>query len=197
MRNSHATRQPIDGPIDGPVYDKREQTGLLTRFVPDRLKGGAFYRMLLRATRVLQFLSSVISLGIFSQRLYKVYRLVNSIKTRRGVNGAYGAVEGILAAAVLYTLISTLLGCIKKSANPGGRTLRWIWVLLDILFVGAFIAVTVLTRPNGGLAGARHCYSPSRLSNGGANDVAGTTADPNDDSCNLPWGTFILAIIST
>jgi hypothetical protein len=197
MRNSHATRQPIDGPVDSPVYDKREQTGLLTRFLPDKLKGGTFYRMLLRATRVLQFLSSVISLGIFSQRLYKVYRLVNSIKTRRGVNGAYGAVEGILAAAVLYTLISTLFGCIKKSANPGGRTLRWIWVLLDILFVGGFIAVTVLTRPNGGLAGARHCYSPSRLRNGGSSDVAGTTADPHDDNCNLPWGTFILAIIST
>jgi hypothetical protein len=197
MRNSHATRQPIDGPVDGPVYDKREQTGLLTRLVPDRLKGGAFYRMLLRATRVLQFLSSVISLGVFSQRIYKMYRLVNSIKTRRGVNGAYGAVEGILAAAVLYTLISTLLGCIKKSANPGGRTLRWIWVLLDILFVGAFIAVTVLTRPTGGLAGARHCYSPSRLHNGGSSDVTGATADPHDDSCNLPWGTFILAIIST
>ncbi|KAF2032403.1 hypothetical protein EK21DRAFT_99040 [Setomelanomma holmii] len=201
MRSSHKNRQPIDGPVDGayntPVYDKREQTGLLTRFVPDRLKGGAFYRMLLRLTRVLQFLSSIISLGIFSQRLYKVYRLVNSIKTRRGVNGAYGAVEGILAAAVLYTLITTLLGCIKKSANPGGRTLRWIWVLMDILFVGAFIAVSVLTRPNGGLAGARHCYSPSRLANGGSSDVAGTTADPKDDSCNLPWGTFILAIIST
>jgi hypothetical protein len=197
MRNSHATRQPIDGPVDNPVYDKREQTGLLTRFVPDRLKGGAFYRMLLRVTRVLQFLSSVISLGIFSQRLYKVYRLVNSIKTRRGVNGAYGAVEGILAAAVLYTLISTLFGCIKKSANPGGRKLRWIWVLMDILFVGAFIAVTVLTRPHGGLAGPKHCYRPSRLLNGSSSDVTGATADRNDDSCNLPWGTFILAIIST
>jgi hypothetical protein len=195
MRNSHAT-QPIDGPVDAPVYDKRDQTGLLTRFVPEKLKGGAFYRMLLRLTRVLQFISSVVSLGIFSQRLYKVYRLVNSIKTRRGVNGAYGAVEGILAAAVLYTLISTLLGCIKKSANPGGRTLRWIWVLLDLLFVGAFIAVTVLTRPNGGLAGARHCYSPSRLRDGATNDVTGATAD-QDDSCNLPWGTFILAIVST
>lgn len=205
MRNSHATRQqpisrPVDGPVDGPIYDKREQTGLLTRFVPDRLKGGAFYRMLLRATRVLQFLSAVISLGIFSSRFYKVYRLVNSIKTRRGVNGAYGAVEGILAAAVLYTLITTLLGCIKKSANPGGRALRWIWVLFDILFVGAFIAVIVLTRPNGGLAGARHCYSPSRLLNGSSGDVPGTTADPDDpddDSCNLPWGTFVLAIVST
>jgi hypothetical protein len=197
MRNSHATRQPIDGPVNGPVYDKREQTGLLTRFVPDRLKSGAFYRTLLRLTRFLQFLSSVISLGVFSQRLYKVYRLVNSIKTRRGVNGAFGAVEGILAAAVLYTLITTLLGCIKKSANPGGRTLRWIWVLLDLLFVGGFIAVTVLTRPNGGLAGARHCYNPSRLRDGAGNDVTGATADPHDDSCNLPWGTFILAIIST
>jgi hypothetical protein len=197
MRNSHSSRQPIDGPVDGPVYDKRDQTGLLTRFVPDSLKGGKFYRMLLRLTRVLQFISATVSLGIFSSRLYKVYRLVNSIKTRRGVNGAYGAVEGILAAAVLYTLISTLLGCIKKSANPGGRTLRWIWVLLDVLFVGAFIAVTVLTRPNGGLAGARHCYSPSRLRDGASNDVTGATADPKDDSCNLPWGTFILAIVST
>lgn len=198
MGDSHERyRGPIDGPVDSPTYDKRDQTGLLTRFVPDRLKDTAFYRWLLRLTRLLQLVSAVVSLGIFSQRLYKVYRLVNSIKTRRGVNGAYGAVEGILAAAVLYTLITTLLSCIKKSSNPGGRMLRWLWVLLDLLFVGAFIAVTVLTRPNGGLAGARHCYSPSRLRDGAGNDVTGATADPEDDSCNLPWGTFILAIIST
>lgn len=197
MRNSHSTRPPIDGLADIPVYDKREQTGLLTRFVPDRLKGGKFYLMLLRLTRVLQFVSAIVSLGIFSQRLYKVYRLVNSIKTHRGVSGAFGAVEGILAAAVLYTLTNMLLGCIKKSANPGGRTLRWIWVLMDLLFVGAFIAVAVLTKPNGGLAGARHCYKPSRLGNSASNDIAGTNADPKDDSCKLPWGTFILAIICT
>ncbi|KAL1800760.1 hypothetical protein ACET3X_001102 [Alternaria dauci] len=190
-------QQPIDGPVDYPAVDKREQTGLLTRFVPDKLKNTAFYRWLLRFTRVLQFISSVVSLGIFSQRLYKVYRLVNSVKTRRGVNGSYGAVEGILAAAVLYTLITMLLSCIKKSANPGGRTLRWIWVLFDLLFVGAFIAVTVLTRPDGGRAGARHCYSPRRLADGtSSNTITGETAS-RDDSCNLPWGTFILAIIST
>lgn len=189
---------PIDGPADYLVADKRDQTGLLTRFVPDSLKNTSFYRLLLRLTRLLQFISSVVSLGIFSQRFYKVYHLVNSIKTRRGVNGSYGAVEGILAAAVLYTLISTLLGCIKKSANPGGRGLRWLWVLLDLLFVGAFIAVAVLTRPNGGLAGARHCYSPRRLVNGSnSNTVTGNTSNSQDDSCDLPWGTFILAIIST
>ena len=190
-------QQPIDGPAEFPVVDRREQTGLLTRFVPHALKNTAFYSWLLRFTRVLQFLSSVISLGIFSQRLFKVYRLVNSIKTRRGVNGAYGAVEGILAAAVLYTLITTLLSCIKKSANPGGRGLRWLWVLLDLLFVGAFIAVTVLTRPNGGIAGARHCYSPRRLTDGTSNGSITGDAASRDDSCNLPWGTFILAIIST
>lgn len=198
MRTSYTTRQPLDAPFDGPIYDKREQTGLLTRFVPERLKGGVFYRMFLRATRVLLFLSSGISLCIFSQRLYEVYRLVNSIKPRRGVSSAYEAVGIILTAAALYTLILPLLSSVAKSANPGGRTLHWIWVLLDVVFVGAFIAVTVLTRPNGGMAGARHCYnSTSRLRNGDANDATGAAADAQDGSCSLLWATFILAITST
>jgi len=190
-------QQPIDGPVDYPVADKREQTGLLTRFVPDKLKGTAIYRWLLRLTRLLQFISSVVSLGIFSQRMYKVYRLVNSVKARRGVNGDYGAVEGILAAAVLYTPINIMISLIKKSANPGGRTLRWLWVLFDLLFVGAFIAVAVLTRPDSGLAGPKHCYNPRRLINGTTTDAITGNRARRDDSCNLPWGTFILAIIST
>ena len=191
-------QQPYDGPaVDHAVTDKSEQTGLLTRFVPASLKNTSFYRWLLRFTRVLQFISSVISLGVFSQRVYKVLRLVNSIKTRRGVNGAFGAVEGILAAAVLYTLITMLLSCIKKSANPGGKVLRWIWVLFDLLFVGAFIAVSVLTRPNGGLAGPRECYNPRRLADGTDPSTIIGENNARDDTCNLPWGTFILAIIST
>ncbi|KAL0939747.1 uncharacterized protein CTRU02_206357 [Colletotrichum truncatum] len=191
-------RQPLDGPayVDGPAYNNEKPTGLLTRFVPERIRNTGLYRWFLRLTRLLQFISSVVSLGIFSQRFYKVYRLVNSIKTRRGVNGSYGAVEGILAAAVLYTLITTLFSCIKKNSSPGtARWLRWLWVLLDLAFVGAFIAVSVLTRPNGGMAGPRHCYSIDRLTDGSSN-ATGETAS-NDDSCNLPWGTFILAIVST
>lgn len=188
-------QEPLDGPAD-PHYQDEKPTGLLTRFVPARLRHTAFYRILLRLTRVLQFISSVVSLGIFSQRLYKVYRLVNSIKTRRGVNGSYGAVEGILAAAVLYTLITTILGLIKKSANPGGKALRWLWVLLDLAFVGAFIAVSVLTSPNGGSAGPKHCYTDRNANNAG-NVAQGQTANTQDSTCDLPWGTFILAIIST
>lgn len=183
----------VDGPLDGPV---ERPTGLLTRFVPDTLRRSAAYQWFLRLTRWLQFVSSTISLGLFSQRLYKVYRLVNSIKTRRGVSGSYGAVEGILAAAVLYTLITTILSCLKRNSSPGSSGLRWLLVLLDLAFMGAFIAVAVLTSPDGGPAGPRHCYSSKRQIF--TDDIAtGENVNTEDDSCNLPWGTFILAIIST
>lgn len=168
-------------------------TGLLTRFVPDSLKHSALYSRLLRLTRILQFLSSTISLGIFSSRVHKVYRLVNRFKAQRGISRSYGAVEGILAAAVLYTLIAMLMSLLKKGG--GSRGLRWLFVLLDLAFVGAFIAVAVLTRPNGGSAGPRHCYSNRNVRDD--NNVTGGVANTRDDSCNLPWGTFILAIIST
>ncbi|KAK3374665.1 hypothetical protein B0H63DRAFT_512750 [Podospora didyma] len=173
--------------------NKGGETGLLTRWVPEKLKHSAVYRWFLRLTRVFQFLSAVISLGIFSQRVWKVYRLVNSIKTRRGISGAYGAVEGILAAAVLYTLIATLVGCLLKGGGP--KWLRWLWVLFDLAFVGAFIAVSVITSPNGGMAGPKHCYDNRDATD--SNNITGETANATDDTCNLPWGTFILAIIST
>ncbi|KAF2713902.1 hypothetical protein K504DRAFT_424930 [Pleomassaria siparia CBS 279.74] len=174
------------------------ETGLLTRFVPEKLKHGAPYRWFLRFVRVLQFLSAVISLGIFSSRVYKVYRLVNSAKTQRGISGAFGAVEGILAAAVAYTILATLIQCIVKARGP--RWLRWLWVLLDLAFVGAFIAVAVLTRPAGGPAGPKHCYNNRSSTSNGQNPgqvAQGKTANTQDRSCNLPWGTFILAILST
>ncbi|KAF4974633.1 hypothetical protein FZEAL_8492 [Fusarium zealandicum] len=166
-------------------------TGLLTRFVPERLRQSALYRWFLRLTRVLQFLSAIISLGVFSSRIYKVYRLVNSVKAHRGLNNGSGAVEGILAAAVLYTLIALVMTCLMRGGGP--KWLRWLWVVFDLLFVGAFIAVSVLTRPNGGVVGPRHCYNNRNQQVTGTGQVA----DPRDESCNLPWGTFILAIIST
>ncbi|KAM0342911.1 hypothetical protein ACHAPU_009115 [Fusarium lateritium] len=187
-RDTTTARAPNDY---GATYDNRKDTGLLTRWVPEKLKHSGLYRWFLRLTRVVQFLSAVISLGLFSARLRKVYNLVNAIKTRRGVNGSFGAVEGILAAAVLYTLIAMLVGLFLKRGGP--RWLRWLWVLLDLAFVGAFIAVSVLTRPNGGAAGPRNCYNRR-----GFRGVLGNGVNTRrDDSCNLPWGTFILAIIST
>jgi len=172
-----------------PAVDRRDQTGLLTRFVPSGLKSSALYRWFLRLTRVLQLASSTASLAIFTSRLYKVRRLINTITTRRGVRAAYGAVEGILAAAVLYTLLATLMSLSLKGGGP--RWLRWLWVLLDVAFVGGFIAVAVLTRPEGGMAGPRQCF--------GRDDSDAFTGgvDGGDDTCDLPWGTFALAIAST
>lgn len=127
--------------------------------------------------RVLQFLSSVISLGLFSARLYKTIRII------RRASASNGAVEGILAAAVTYTLISMLMKFVLKRGGP--KWLRWIWIILDLAFVGGFIAVAVLTSPG------RHGSS------GPCHYVRGIRIEPNGVNCNLPWGTFILAIIST
>jgi len=184
---------PIIIPTMSHTHSETKTTGLLTRFVPERLRTSHLYHWILRLTRVLQFVSATVSLGVFASRAYKVYRLVNSIKTYRGLPRADGAVVGILAAAVAYTLIAVLLQFILKSGGP--RWLRWLWVLLDLAFVGAFIAVSVLTSPNGGVAGPRHCYTDRNAANQDA--FTGQRAIANDDTCNLPWGTFILAIVST
>lgn len=60
--------------------------------------------------------------------------------------------------------------------------------MLDLGFVGAFIAVSVLTSPNGGKAGP--CTGQRRR-------IAESAGLLNDASCNLPLGTFVTAIIST
>ena len=107
----------------------------------ERLKQSTLYKIWLRFMRVLQFLSAAISLGIFSARVYKVLRLYKRI------NSASGAVEDILAAAVAYTILATILQLCLKGKGP--KFLRWLLIVLDIAFVGAFIAVASLTRPHG------------------------------------------------
>lgn len=74
--------------------------------------------------------------------MYKIRRLIARTNT------ATGAVEGILAAATLYTLAVTLINCcLRKKGAP--KALRWLLIALDLAFMGAFIAVAALTRPNG------------------------------------------------
>jgi len=118
------------------------------------------------------------SLGLFSSRFYKIYRL------SRSLHGTGGAVEGILAAAVAYTIISLLISLLLKSGAP--KIFRWLLIFFDLLFVGGFIAVAVLTRPNGGLNSL--CATPA------------ARQDPNNSNnalCRLPLGTFVLSILST
>ncbi|KAF3903127.1 hypothetical protein ABW21_db0205713 [Orbilia brochopaga] len=132
-------------------------------------------RTLHRVLRILQFLSAIISLALFSARIARV------IAIAKKASRAQGAVEGILVAAVVYTLILMVYKIIARRLGP--NWLRWVLIVLDLLFVGAFIAVSDLTRPSGPAGPCpRKTYTP---------------AVPKGQDCNLPWGTFILAIFST
>lgn len=128
-----------------------------------------------RILRVLQFLSAILSLAFFSARLYKI------LLYARRASHSNGAVEGILAAASAYCLAVMLLKFFLK--RGGSNALRWLLVILDILFAIAFIAVAVLTRRGG--------------SSGPCTNTVYRPVIPKGENCNLPWGVFILAIIST
>lgn len=146
-----------------------------------------------RFLRTLEFLSPIISIGFFAARLHKIAKLEHRLSSSNG------AVAGILAAgtqpfvcnamvlqltvlAIIYSLITMLLSYFLRS---GPKILRWIIMVMDILFVGAFIAVAYLTRPHGGTSGP--CTNTSRIYRG----IIG-----HHQNCSLPWGTFIMAIIS-
>lgn len=144
-----------------------------------KFRSSSLFRAWLKLLRILQFLSAIISLGLFSSRVYKVYRLYKRIKTSNG------AVEGILVAAVVYTIIATILQLLLRAGRP--KKLRWLMVLLDILFVGAFIAVAKLTSPHG----------PSGPCRKAVGNAIQHPTQYNSGACKLPWGTFVLAIFST
>ena len=93
----------------------------------DSFRSSRLNHWLQRILRVLQFLSPVISLGLFSSRLAKIARLSQRITKSNG------AVEGILAAAVIYTLMVMFLTFFIKHGGP--RIMRWLLMLMDLLYV--------------------------------------------------------------
>ncbi|KAK8013684.1 hypothetical protein PG991_009277 [Apiospora marii] len=102
-----------------------------------------------------------------------------------------GAIEGVLAVASLYSLLATLMQFALRHGAP--KLLRWFLVLMDVLFIGAFIAVAVLTRPNGGPSGEHKGQCAKKH---GINGLF-PQGIRNQFHCRLPLGTFVLAIIST
>lgn len=161
--------------------EPKSQTTATMAFL-DSFRHSKFYPTFLRVLRFLQLASALSSLVVFSIRVRKILQLYKNLNT------ATGAVEGILAAAVAYTILTTAITfCLKSSRAPS--FLRWLLIALDLAFVGAFIAVTVLTRPKGGVAGLA-CY-------GSRKQTAQDTDFVNDPNCRFPLGTFITAIVST
>lgn len=113
---------------------------------PRSTRSNELFRQILRA---LQFLSAVTSLIVFFLRPAKILRLVHK------ASRSNGAVEGIIAAAVLYTLVAILLSLGLRAGGPCSTTSN-----ADV--------------------------------NGFFNHLISS-----DINCKLPWGAFILAIIST
>ncbi|KAE9373878.1 hypothetical protein N431DRAFT_466126 [Stipitochalara longipes BDJ] len=140
------------------------------------------HELLHHILRALQLISALVSLIVFSVRLAKIVRLVGK------ASRSNGAVEGIVAAAVLYTLIVMALSLGLRGG--GGNMLRILFIVFDLLFAGAFIAVAVLTSPK------RHGSSGPCTNNANVNGFV-SSHGRGDINCNLPWGTFILAIVST
>lgn len=147
----------------------------------DSIRRSRFYPLFLRLTRLFQLLSALASLVVFSIRVRKLYNLYESLST------ATGAIEGILAAAVAYTISVTALTFVSKRTGASAFV-RWLLIALDLAFAGAFIAVAVLTRPDGGTAGP--CYGERKR-------IAAQNNYVDDPGCQLPLGTFITAIVST
>jgi len=150
----------------------------------NRIRASSIFQ---RVMRTLQFLSALISLILFSIRISKVKRLVSRL------SHASGAVEGILAAAVLYTLALMILNFLSRrpGSRLGGNLITWLLVALDIAFMGAFIAVAAITSSHhGGDSGACSSKHHNFLN-------PDTQKIRHHAGCGLPWGTFALAIIST
>ncbi|KAL8993544.1 MAG: hypothetical protein Q9169_006264 [Polycauliona sp. 2 TL-2023] len=131
----------------------------------------------LQTIRILQFVAALISII-----LYIVY-VVRQATTSSG----NGAVLGILAGGIVFTLFAIGKACIVKRKVA---MLVLLFMVVDILFVAAYIAVAVLSR--GTSCGIR---------NSDDDDDDDEEDDDDDDdisstNCNLEKGVFALAIIN-
>ncbi|KAL4946833.1 hypothetical protein BDV06DRAFT_181623 [Aspergillus oleicola] len=98
--------------------------------------GGVVLRFVNLAIRILQFLDSAVILGIYS------YFLAKLAQHDLGIPTWMKAVEGLSGAATLYALLGSLLTCCL-----GGVTFfAFLAIALDVCFVGAMIAIAVMTR---------------------------------------------------
>lgn len=104
------------------------------------------------------------------------------------------AVEGLSGVAVIYTIFAVLLTC----CLGGVSFFAFLGLVLDILFVGAFIAIAYFTRE-----GAHSCkgYVSTPLGSGQANSGSGsfngdiTYKVDYKNACRLNTACFAVAII--
>lgn len=104
--------------------------------------GGGALRLFQTFLYALAFCCSAIVIGFYS------YFLAILSDRHEYISKDWKAVEGISGIAVVYTIFAVLLTCFLG----GVSFFAFVAVVLDVLFVGAFIAVAILTR-----SGAHSC----------------------------------------
>ncbi|KAI4113484.1 MAG: hypothetical protein LQ345_005546 [Seirophora villosa] len=148
---------------------------MLTRY-RDSIRHSLHPRIL-QTVRIVQFVAAVISIILYI--VYVVRRATTSSRDQ--------AVLGILAGAILFTIIALAKACIVKR-KPAALVLLFLFV--DLLFVAGYIAVAVLT---GGDVTGTSCRFLRGADDGGDDDDDSGSISTN---CNLEMGVFSLAIIN-
>lgn len=145
--------------------------------------GGVALRFGSTALRFLEFCCAAVALGIFSYFLAALANHDLNIARR------WQAVEGMSGAAVLYTIFGVIL-----TVCLGGVTFfGFIAVVLDICFVGCFIAIAILTRD-----GANSCagYVQTPLGDGLGDSHGPGYAASLRTACKLNTAVFAVSIIA-
>jgi hypothetical protein len=144
--------------------------------------GGVILRFFNLGLRVLQFLDAAVILGIFSYFLAVLARENQPIATW------IKAVEGLAGAATAYSL----MGIILAFCLGGVAFFAFLGVALDVCFVGAMVAIAILTRN-----GVGQCTGTvnTPLGKGNAKDDTVSKGLSFGLTCKLEKVVFAVAII--
>ncbi|KAA8651345.1 hypothetical protein EYZ11_000958 [Aspergillus tanneri] len=143
--------------------------------------GGVVLRFSNLVIRVLQFLDAAVILGIFSFFLAVLSRHDQNIPQW------IKATEGLSGAAALYGLLGILFTC----CVGGVAFFAFLAVVLDVCFVGAMIAIAVMTR-DGTQTCSGHVNTPL---GSGDSEVESASRVKLGFACNLEKATFAVSII--
>ncbi|CAG7966061.1 unnamed protein product [Penicillium nalgiovense] len=144
--------------------------------------GGVVLRFFNLGLRVLQFLDAAVILGIFSYFLAVLSRNNQTIETW------IKAVEGLAGAATAYSLLGAIFTC----CLGGVAFFAFLGVALDVCFVGAMVAIAILTRK-----GVSQCTGTvdTPMGTGNANDDTASKGLKFGMACKLEKVVFAVAII--
>lgn len=143
--------------------------------------GGFVLRFFNLAIRILQTLDGAVILGIFS------YFLATQTKNNVDIPQWERAVEGLSGAATLYGLVGCLLTC----CLGGVAFFAFIAIVLDVAFIGAMIAIAVLTRK-----GPQSCQGQVDTPLGSGDSADDSPAQLNFGmACQLQKVVFAVSII--